>query len=58
MSNIVLISEKKVEMTAPVLMKIQDGYKPFWESKAFSMSFLLPTEDQKNPPTPTDDKVS
>uniref|UniRef100_A0A3Q3WJT8 Heme-binding protein 1 n=1 Tax=Mola mola TaxID=94237 RepID=A0A3Q3WJT8_MOLML len=48
---------KKVEMTAPVLMEIQDVEKRFWEPSYYTMSFLLPTEHQKNPPEPTDSKV-
>lgn len=51
-------SDNKIEMTAPVLMKMQDGDKRFWETSVYTMSFLLPAEHQKNPPKPADDKVS
>ncbi|XP_070837479.1 heme-binding protein 2 [Chaetodon trifascialis] len=50
-------NEKKIEMTAPVLMKMQEGNRRFWESGVYTMSFLLPAEYQKNPPKPTDDEV-
>lgn len=53
-----LRSEKKIEMTAPVLMKMQEGDRRFWEPAVYTMSFLLPAEHQKNPPKPTDDKAS
>ncbi|XP_076609043.1 heme-binding protein 2 [Chaetodon auriga] len=49
-------NEQKIEMTAPVLMKVQAD-KGFWQSGVYTMSFLLPAEYQKNPPKPTDDKV-
>lgn len=43
-------------MTAPVVVKVSG--KAFWEPGVYTMSFLLPAEYQKNPPYPTDDKVS
>lgn len=49
--------DNKVEMTAPVLMKMENQHKYFWQKKVFSMSFLLPSEHQASPPAPTDDKV-
>uniref|UniRef100_A0A668AWU2 Heme-binding protein 1 n=1 Tax=Myripristis murdjan TaxID=586833 RepID=A0A668AWU2_9TELE len=48
---------EKIEMTAPVVIKIDDSKKQFWQSKVYTMSFLLPSEHQENPPQPTDDKV-
>lgn len=45
-------------MTTPVLMEMEDGYRPFWETVVYPMSFLLPAEHQANPPIPTDDSVS
>ncbi|XP_020496582.1 heme-binding protein 2 [Labrus bergylta] len=47
---------KKIEMTAPVVVKVIDQ-KSFWEERVFRMSFLLPSEHQMTPPKPTDDKV-
>lgn len=50
--------DNKVEMTAPVLMKMENQHKYFWQKKVFSMSFLLPSKHQASPPAPTDDKVT
>lgn len=47
---------QKIEMTAPVIVKMPAG-KRFWEMGVYRMSFLLPAEQQKNPPLPTDEKV-
>ena len=47
---------KKIDMTAPVLVKMVD--KRFWEMGVYTMSFLLPADHQMNPPKPTDDKAS
>lgn len=44
-------------MTTPVLLKLSDNTK-FWQSGTYTMSFLLPSKHQKNPPKPTDDRVS
>uniref|UniRef100_A0A4W6EWA4 Heme-binding protein soul5 n=1 Tax=Lates calcarifer TaxID=8187 RepID=A0A4W6EWA4_LATCA len=41
---------KKIEMTAPVLVKMPD--KNFWQMGVYTMSFLLPAEYQINPPKP------
>jgi len=38
----------RVEMTSPVIIKVSGDY---------TMSFLLPSEHQANPPTPTDEQV-
>ncbi|CAG5897923.1 unnamed protein product [Menidia menidia] len=46
---------KKIQMTSPVLVKIPE--KKFWERGAFTMSFLLPSEHQMNPPKPANDDV-
>ncbi|XP_070704396.1 heme-binding protein 2 [Pempheris klunzingeri] len=48
-------SGKKIAMTAPVVVRMPD--KRFWEMGVYTMSFLLPAEEQNNPPKPTDDKV-
>ncbi|XP_075894854.1 heme-binding protein 2 [Nelusetta ayraudi] len=50
------IKDNNVEMTAPVLMKMETKSKYFWERKSFSMSFLLPSA-VTDPPTPADAKV-
>lgn len=46
----------KVEMTSPVLIKVEQGGS-FWESNTYTMSFVLPSNFQMAPPKPTDDKV-
>ncbi|XP_074553557.1 heme-binding protein 2 [Halichoeres trimaculatus] len=46
---------KKIEMTAPVLVTIPE--EPIWSTRNFTMSFLLPSEFQQNPPTPDNTKV-
>ncbi|KAM9345650.1 heme-binding protein 2 [Symphorus nematophorus] len=48
---------KKIEMTAPVIVKMPEVVKNFWETNEYTMSFLLPSEYQKNPPKPTDEAV-
>ena len=45
-------------MTAPVIVKMPETPKYFWETNEYTMSFLLPSDNQKKPPKPTDDKVS
>lgn len=47
-----------MKMTAPVLIEVEDRYRPIWEAGTYPLSFLLPVEDQDNPPKPTDDDVS
>ncbi|KAM3598828.1 uncharacterized protein V6R79_023115 [Siganus canaliculatus] len=49
---------EKIAMTAPVIMKMEEVVKNFWESKVYTMSFILPVEHQKDPPKPTDEKVT
>lgn len=45
-------------MTTPVLMKMENKKSSsLWERKYLSMSFLLPSAHQANPPSPADDKV-
>lgn len=48
--------ENNVKMTSPVLMKMQMKGS-VWGKKSLSMSFLLPSAHQANPPTPADDMV-
>ncbi|KAJ7989911.1 hypothetical protein DPEC_G00309400 [Dallia pectoralis] len=45
-----------IDMTAPVIIKI-DQTKKIWQSSVYTLSFLLPSEYQVDPPQPTDDKV-
>uniref|UniRef100_A0A3P9I5B0 Heme-binding protein 1 n=1 Tax=Oryzias latipes TaxID=8090 RepID=A0A3P9I5B0_ORYLA len=42
---------KKIEMTTPVVVRMPE--KKLWEKGDFTMSFLLPSEHQSNPPKPT-----
>ncbi|XP_026180731.1 heme-binding protein 2 [Mastacembelus armatus] len=49
------VNGEKIEMTAPVVVKVPDKY--FWETGVYTISFLLPAEYQKNPPSPTNNKV-
>lgn len=49
---------QKIEMTAPVVIKIDEEKKWFWEAKQYTMSFLLPKEHQANPPMPKDNQVT
>ncbi|XP_034566714.1 heme-binding protein 2 [Notolabrus celidotus] len=46
---------KKIEMTAPVVVDVPDKW--FWEKGIYTMSFLLPSDHQSNPPMPTDKEV-
>ncbi|XP_072420589.1 heme-binding protein 2-like [Chiloscyllium punctatum] len=47
---------KKIDMTAPVLLKIpQDKY--FFDIKTYTIHFLLPASNQQNPPAPIDTNV-
>ncbi|XP_037331489.2 heme-binding protein 2 [Pungitius pungitius] len=50
------IKENNVEMTTPVLVKLSKKTS-IWQSITYTMSFLLPSKHQMNPPKPTDDKV-
>ncbi|XP_068193315.1 heme-binding protein 2 [Antennarius striatus] len=51
------ISDNRIDMTSPVIIKINHTEPQWWMPKFFSMSFLLPAEHQKNPPKPTNDQV-
>ncbi|XP_063059775.1 heme-binding protein 2 [Engraulis encrasicolus] len=46
----------KIEMTAPVLVRIPEETK-MWEPAVYTLSFLLPSAYQDNPPAPTNDKL-
>ncbi|XP_018610144.1 heme-binding protein 2 [Scleropages formosus] len=46
----------KMDMTAPVLVKVQEN-KKIWESSKYTLSFLLPSAFQESAPLPTDPKV-
>uniref|UniRef100_A0A8C5BTK5 Heme-binding protein soul5 n=1 Tax=Gadus morhua TaxID=8049 RepID=A0A8C5BTK5_GADMO len=45
-----------IEMTSPVIIKSKTN-KGWFESCTYTMSFLLPSEHQLNPPKPTDSQV-
>lgn len=49
-------SHMKIEMTAPVLLKVEHGPGPTCES-FFYQHFMVPFEFQNNPPAPTDPDV-
>ncbi|XP_035685034.1 heme-binding protein 2-like [Branchiostoma floridae] len=46
----------KIEMTQPVLTKIPEE-TTWWFWKEYTVSFMLPREHWRNPPTPTDSAV-
>ncbi|XP_041673480.1 heme-binding protein 2-like [Cheilinus undulatus] len=46
---------KKIKMTTPVVVTIPENTR-FWEKNEYVVSFLLPSEHQRNAPMPTDDK--
>uniref|UniRef100_A0AAY5KV23 Heme-binding protein 1 n=1 Tax=Esox lucius TaxID=8010 RepID=A0AAY5KV23_ESOLU len=46
----------KIDMTAPVIIKVQEK-KRIWQSAIYTLSFLLPSAYQNDPPQPTDNKV-
>ncbi|XP_043091633.1 heme-binding protein 2 [Puntigrus tetrazona] len=46
----------KIDMTAPVLIKVNDSAS-LWQSSVYGLSFLLPSKHQANPPKPTDPSV-
>lgn len=56
LTQICVCSGVKFEMTAPVLVKVPEETK-MWEPAVYTLSFLLPSAYQENPPTPTNDKV-
>ncbi|KAM9393654.1 heme-binding protein 2-like [Pholidichthys leucotaenia] len=45
----------KIEMTTPVVVRVPKV--SFFEHGTYTMSFLLPSEYQEDPPKPTNDKV-
>ncbi|XP_036409140.1 heme-binding protein 2 [Megalops cyprinoides] len=47
---------QKIDMTAPVLVKMQEDRK-LLQSSVYTLSFLLPSAYQANAPKPTDEKV-
>lgn len=49
--------EQKVEMTAPVRVKVLPGQGPACESN-FTISFFIPSEFQADPPKPTNPDVA
>ena len=53
---VVMCSEMKVEMTAPVTTWVEPGAGPNCES-SFTVSFYIPAEHQANPPKPTNPTV-
>jgi len=53
---VLVLSESKVEMTAPVSCLIDPGPGPTCES-TFTISFFIPEEHQADPPKPTDADV-
>ncbi|KAI1886521.1 hypothetical protein AGOR_G00196610 [Albula goreensis] len=46
----------KINMTAPILIKIPEE-KRKWKATVYTLSFLLPSAYQENPPKPTNEKV-
>merc|ERR1712149_90233 len=50
-------NEAQVEMTVPVLASVQPGQGPFCKEN-FTYHFYLPREFQKDPPKPTDPRVT
>ncbi|KPP65508.1 Heme-binding protein 2-like, partial [Scleropages formosus] len=52
----VYLTGVKMDMTAPVLVKVQEN-KKIWESSKYTLSFLLPSAFQESAPLPTDPKV-
>ncbi|KAL7845085.1 hypothetical protein AOLI_G00232770 [Acnodon oligacanthus] len=46
----------EIEMTAPVLVKVPEETQ-MWEPAIYTLSFLLPSAFQHNPPTATNDKL-
>ncbi|XP_055060024.1 heme-binding protein 2 [Misgurnus anguillicaudatus] len=46
----------KFEMTAPILVEVPEETK-MWEPAIYTLSFLLPSSYQENPPIPTNDKL-
>ncbi|KAJ8251332.1 hypothetical protein GJAV_G00220190 [Gymnothorax javanicus] len=47
---------EKMDMTSPVVLKIKKTWS-FWWSNVYTLSFLLPSAYQKNPPKPTNSEV-
>ncbi|KAL0993586.1 hypothetical protein UPYG_G00110110 [Umbra pygmaea] len=49
-------ADVNIDMTAPVIIKVNE-MKNMWQQSVYTLSFLLPSEHQLNPPQPTDEKV-
>lgn len=50
------VDNEKIEMTAPVQVRIDAGQGPFCDSN-FTVSFMVPFANQPNPPKPTEKDI-